>query len=270
MFLVCAISFLTIAVSSEAFRYYGAFNIKTFVMNIFMFQDYPLFLLADKILGGKFAVTSFSSARPFWTLAIEWWYYMFFGYFWLHLKDQVQIHLLDVLVLGVLSVVPIFNLLTGRGNCLTLIWLGGVVIENLYGSINIKSRFLLKLILILLAALLIADGIFIREAYSRSFQVLTLLTLWAFFVFLKNSDNMITGEKFQNAVKFMASYSYSLYLIHYSILDFIYSIPNCNISDGMKVFIGVALSNILACGFAYIFERKTSLLVKKCSDVFHA
>lgn len=264
MLIVSIISLMTIFIDQEAFCYYDAFNIKTFLMNIFMFQDYPVFLLLDRFFGTNIAITSFASARPFWTLAIEWWYYMFFGYFCFYLKNKPRVKVVDIVILGFFSVVPLCNLIAGRGNCLTLVWIGGVIIENIYKSIKIQSKFLKQVIFAGLLVCLITDGFYLKEAYSRSFQVLILLVLFMSFVILNDKDYQVSKHKFGRVVKRMASYSYSLYLVHYSILDFIHSIPNCNMPSWMKVTIGIVLSNIVAYCFAQFFENKTSCLVKNC------
>ena len=70
LIIVALLSAVTIVINHEAFQYYGAYNIKTFVMNFLMFQDYPLFVFWNKVMGKDIIITSFASARQFWTLAI--------------------------------------------------------------------------------------------------------------------------------------------------------------------------------------------------------
>jgi peptidoglycan/LPS O-acetylase OafA/YrhL len=82
--------------------------------NIFMLQDYPGFLFLP-----DFSISSFGSARPFWTLAIEWWIYLSFGYLILVFLKKDKLSLLNILILLFFSVVPVFNLIIGRGNGLT-------------------------------------------------------------------------------------------------------------------------------------------------------
>lgn len=65
---VLFIDFLSIRLSESGYRYWSAFDVKTFVGNLFLLQDFP-----------GLPITSFGSARPFWTLAIEWWIYLLSG-----------------------------------------------------------------------------------------------------------------------------------------------------------------------------------------------
>ncbi len=108
---------------NENYRYYNALDIKTFIGNIFMLQDFPLIQILHKFEISSFGLTSFASGRPLWTLAIEWWLYMSFGLIALHFtKSFSKRHLL---ILAVFMIVPLFNSFTGRGNALTLYWMGG-------------------------------------------------------------------------------------------------------------------------------------------------
>lgn len=264
IFIVSLISFATIFIDHASFHYYNAFNIKTLFMNIFMLQDYPFFLFLDKFMGTNIAITSFASARPFWTLAIEWWYYIFFGFIFFYLKDKIKVKVSDILILAFFSIVPLYNLLGGNGNGLTLIWIGGIIIENLYEDIKIESQTLMKIIVFALSVLLIADGIYEKNAYSRNFQVLVLLWLFLILNTLKDKNYDMSKYKLCRVIKLLSSQSYSLYLLHYSILDFIVCIPDWHISNGIKMAIGIIISNITAYFFAQIFENKSSYIVKKC------
>lgn len=266
MIIVFLISLATIFIKQEAFHYYNAFNIKTFLMNIFMFQDYPCFSFFNKFAGTNIVITSYASARPFWTLAIEWWYYMFFGYFYFYLKNKNKIHISDIFIYIFFSVVPLYNLFGGRGNCLTLVWIGGIIVENLYKVIKIESKILKRGIAIVLLVLLVTDGIYEKDAYSRNFQVLVLLCLFFVFINLKDINYDTSKYKICKTVKLLAAYSYSLYLLHYSILDFIYCLPDWNVPNWIKSIIGILLSNIVAYTFAQFFEKKSSYIVKKCQS----
>lgn len=52
----------------EVYSFTNAFNIKTLLGNLLFLQDIP-----DSAHAW---VTSFASARPFWTLSVEWWIYL--------------------------------------------------------------------------------------------------------------------------------------------------------------------------------------------------
>ena len=70
--------------------------------NLAMLQDFPVFLVARRALGDSdWFIRPFGSAQPFWTLSIEWWIYIVFGWvalvrlrgqrlvFWGHLRPRL-------------------------------------------------------------------------------------------------------------------------------------------------------------------------------------
>jgi peptidoglycan/LPS O-acetylase OafA/YrhL len=202
-------------INPALYSYANAFNIKTFVGNLFMLQDYPI---SGASLNAK--VTSFGSARPFWSLAIEWWIYLLFGYLLLVVLKKNKLNISNVLILSFFSIVPVFNLITGRGNGLTAYWLFGslvYIISTLNVLEGIKQNF--KVI----AAVLISGLALIRTyskmtAYDPIFAFLIAITLWLTIDIFKGIN---FSKKTTQIISFNASYSYTLYLVHYSILDFI-------------------------------------------------
>lgn len=199
---------------SSEYYHQNAFNLKTFIGNIFMLQDYPKKL---------FGVTSFGSGRPLWTLAIEWWFYMFFG--WLVLKldwarKSKMNFLFFIVTLLVFAVVPVFNL-KGRGQGLTLVWV--------FGSLSYFAFLYLKIIRISSNWALIGFLFFLASALTRSisrveeyelvFAVLLAISI-IFFVLFLDQTHFLVGHKIQRAITFFASFSFTLYMIHYSVMDF--------------------------------------------------
>lgn len=264
MVIISILSLIAILVNPEMFEYYDAFNIKTLVGNIFMLQDYPVLSLADKYIGSSISITSFASARPFWTLAIEWWLFLFFGFFYLYLIRVERIRLFEWFIFGFLAIVPMYNLLSGRGNCLTLVWLGGAAVNILYKKIEVKSLLLKKILVVVSFLVLLADGLLIKNAYSRSFQIMVLLSLFWMLVLFKDSKKTVADTKGAHIVRLVSSYSYSLYLLHYSLIRLIIILP-MNISVYAKAVMAIAASNIAAYIFAVVFERKESLIVGICT-----
>ena len=98
---VLSIDAISVLLSESGYRYWSAFSVKTFVGNVFMLQDFP-----------GMPITSFGSARPFWTLAIEWWIYLFVSAVSFFIFKDRSLPLLACVV--VFSVVPLYNLLGKR------------------------------------------------------------------------------------------------------------------------------------------------------------
>lgn len=263
MVVIAALSALTILLNAEAFGYYDAFNLKTFIGNIFMLQDYPVMTLLDLIFETNIGVTSFSSARPFWTLAVEWWIYMCFGYFWLYLRKLDRISLWNLIVMGFFSVVPLYNLVAGRGNGLTWVWLGGVAIGILYKEVKIESVLLKWSMFWGSLMVLLGCAVVFKEAYRSGFQVMILMTLFSLLVLFKDDNCQVTKNYGTAIIRCMAGYSYSLYLLHYSIIRVMMIALN-DISAELQLVLAILISNVVAYIFARVFERKESPIVSLC------
>ena len=177
-----------------------------------MLQDFPFII----------SFTSFGSARPFWTMAIEWWIYLFFGYLVLTFSVGNRNTLVQVSVVSLLSIVPMFNFVGGRGNGLTVYWLLGMVVylistKKIFNKINLTVKFIYLLFFFGLAILRISqtmqeyDPIF---ACALAGVLLLMIDICANIEFSKIAIKII---------RYISSYSYTLYLIHYSTLDFLYS-----------------------------------------------
>ncbi len=111
-------------IENKNYGYFNALDLKTFIGNLFMLQDYPIFPIFNKVFGTDIFLTSFASGRPLWTLAIEWWLYMAFGLIVIHYAERFNIKYFPLLLLFI--VVPLYNAFGGRGDSLTLFWMGGV------------------------------------------------------------------------------------------------------------------------------------------------
>jgi len=193
----------------------GALTLKTFAGNLLMLQDWPVTF--DLVSG----VTSFGSGRPLWTLAIEWWIYLFVG--WLVFRREALLagRPGDWLLVLAFAIVPVFNLVNGRGNALFLYWLVGAAG---YLFVSRLSRFQLAGPY-LLGCLLVAAAAIYRlslvgwEAYEAVFVILMALA----FVLLMAGLRMLDGEGEEKRgtgfVHFFAGASFTLYMIHYSIQE---------------------------------------------------
>jgi peptidoglycan/LPS O-acetylase OafA/YrhL len=212
--LVLMLDAVSIYLSPETYSFYESFNLRTFFANLFMLQDFP----SPGPLK-SWAVDSFGSALPFWTLAIEWWIYLWFGFlvFVLYKKKKFSFKLL--FVLGLLSIVPFYNLIMGRGNGLTAYWLFGAAVfvidrQDLLQKFNFKFKILLIATLSILG---IIRAWFVMEAYDPIFAFLLAVVLWLVIDVFRRHE---FDKRIERMIRYNASYSYTLYLMHYSIIDF--------------------------------------------------
>lgn len=237
--IVIGIDMLSQAIGPSAYRYYSAFNIETFLGNILMLQDFPLL---DRL--SVECCTSFGSGRPFWTLAVEWWLYMAFGSIVLLLIRKRAV--CSVVLVILLIPVPLYNLIGGRGNGLTLYWLYGVLAYYLLRSGYVfRMSQVTKVGIMILVAILTVARTYVagRTAYDPIFALgLAVMFMYGVSVFSDVRFSRL-GEQM---IRIFARYSFTLYLVHYSILDFLNAHFD-NIDPYLLLAIGFVMSNIIAC-----------------------
>jgi len=213
LIVVALLDFTSQLIDPSVYLYGASFDLQNFIGNMLMLQDYPVFAyMPSKI------VTTFGSARPFWTLAIEWWIYLFFGYLMLVIFNKKKVKLPQLIVLGFFSVVPLFNLIYGRGNGLTTYWVFGAIAyllmsQNILDRLHRKTKWIIALLLLLLAGLRIAITM---EEYEPIFAFLLALALLFTIDIFKNFK---FSERAIKLIRLNASFSYTLYLVHFSILE---------------------------------------------------
>jgi len=251
------VDFLSLALNTRTYHYESAFNVQTFFANVLMLQDFPHGQLLDTV-----CCTSFGSARPFWTLAVEWWIYMAFGYLFLKLIHKVT--LFRAFIFSLIAVVPIYNLIGGRGNGLLMDWMLGALaylafrsLKPYSGSQSIKW--------ILLLAIVICAGERVRmtgmEVYDPIFAFcVTLFILILLFIF----NSFLFGRKVRLFFKALAGFSYTLYLIHYTVLDFL-SVHFYGSNPWMLFGVGFIFSNVLSFYMAKLSEALFTKALKRWS-----
>ncbi|MDO8368160.1 MAG: acyltransferase [Saprospiraceae bacterium] len=257
IFFVLTIDLISINITPESYNFESAFNLKTFIGNLFMFQDYPIFSFL------AINVTSFGSARPFWTLAIEWWIYLWFGYIMLVILKNKKMTLLNILILTFLSIVPVYNLLKGRGDGLIVYWLFGAIIfifSTLNLLVGISQKFKI-FIVIILSGLSLVRAYLIMNAYDPIFAFLLAIVLWLLIDIYKNKNISI---RIAQIIRFNASFSYTLYLVHYSILAFLKIHFSQNINPYLLFTIGFLISNIISI----LIGRYTEIYLTKKIKTF--
>ncbi|WP_343633334.1 acyltransferase [Fluviicola sp.] len=226
-------------VNISAYNHEHSFNLKTFVVNLFMFQDFKAFssIPFDNI-------TSFGSANSFWSLAVEWWLYMLFGFILLVvLKRKSTVFMIPLLLL--FSYFPIINIIGGRGSGLTVFWFFGVFIyvistTDLLKNVERKFKVIAVLAIVLLAFIRIY---YLMKAYDAVFAFMMAVALWLIIDLFKDVH---FPERLKQLIRFNASYSYTLYLFHYNILDFMYSHYFNKYNPYLLFVIGFILSNAIS------------------------
>ena len=108
-------------------------SIKTFVGNIALLAEYPSARIAGYSLTlAPVTVDRFGTIRPIWSVILECWLYVFFGYLFLSHTVRSRIAVLGCAVLFAFSILPVLAGFTnGKGSGLSFVWLLGAVYYRL-------------------------------------------------------------------------------------------------------------------------------------------
>lgn len=228
LLLVAAIDVAHIWLFPRHYAYRGAFDLRSFVGNLFMLQDWPLFPILSK-LGvplGDLNMTSFGSARPFWTMAVFWWLYMFYG--WLRFAAERLSRMgmcAWLFILALLAIVPICDL-SAKGASFTIVWFFGVGAHYFWsrGSLRPISSRALGVSSMIVFALAGGYVYFVsKDAYNLTFSGLLAVALLLALAWLTPQDRVESEGRWTRgahaAVRPFAKYSFVLFLLHYSLIE---------------------------------------------------
>jgi peptidoglycan/LPS O-acetylase OafA/YrhL len=190
-----------------------SYSKKTFVANLFMLEVYR------GVLWRYLQWPPFGSASPLWTLAIEWHIYMIVAavfFIWARPRQR----LIMIVVAIVFCEVPLHYLrgayqADGVGMGLFSLWLAGTCILLTLRIVQLPYW----------ASLFLALGsaicFFLVTKARFEYNILTYATLVIFLsavLAASQARRLITSKLVVGSIKFFADYSFTLYLVHYSIM----------------------------------------------------
>lgn len=245
------------------------YNLQTWLGNLSMLQDFPVFQVLRRVgvADNSWFVAPFGSARPFWTISIEWWIYMLFGgvvLVWL--RREKKLGWPGALLLAVAAIVPTYNFIGGYDQCLTILWIAGMGASALMLRLpklaaqrpDITAARVRRTALITAVAAFVAivGRLFATRFETQELQLgLFLATLIFALFFLLGTVSFRIPFVLERSIEFVAGYSYSLYLTHHTLVDFLaIHYPTRRGSPAM-FWLAVAAANLLAVIFWYLFER---------------
>ena len=192
-----------------------------FLGNLFLLQDYPAFQIIRRTVGDALYVRAYNTAEPFWTIPIEFWIYVVFGlaFFGLFNRERPS-RLLSAILCVVALPVVIWNAAAGGGNGLTLVWLIGAAAGYVWSTAWCRSRHLVQIGSVVVVAALICLlgrgaklGWNFQDIGFIAFEALLILGAVSLVEGMSDLPRLLRG-----ACTFLASYSYSLYLVHNTVL----------------------------------------------------
>ena len=234
------------------------FTFKTMIANVLMLEGYR------GIFPNALQWPAFGSASPLWTLAIEWHIYIFVASLFFVATRPRSIPFLIPFALF-FGQTPVHFLLgsfqeDGVGRGLFTLWLGGSLIY-LVGRASMVGYFAATAIG---ACSAIGYTAFTHAGAEYNFATYPFLVA-AFFgvVLASQAEHVFTSPKIQRAIKFLADYSFSLYLVHYTIM---YAMWTIFPARGTMMFaVAVIISNLIAIGLAEAGEKHHRKIAKALS-----
>ena len=244
------------------------YNLPTWFGNLLMLQDFPAFQILRRlgVPEQSWFVSSFGSGRQFWTISIEWWIYMLFGGIVLVWLRRGRLGLAGGLVLAFVAGEPLYHLVGGYDECLTALWIVGFAASLLFLRLPALAARDKRLTLagwrrlwlaaasagaLAMAVRLFANGFEIAEL---QFSLFLATALFGSFFALGTWRGAVPAAV-ERLVGFLAGYSYSLYLTHYTLLEFLRvrfpGAPN----DPGAFWLAILAANLLAIAFWWLFER---------------
>jgi len=238
-----------------------AYNLRTFLVNLAMFDSYRGSL-------SEYSITQwpqFGSATPLWTLAIEWHIYLFVAaIFFMGRKPSMIPLLIPVAILfGQLPSHYIFYPLKadGVGQGLFIAWLLGAYVYFITQHIKVPPLAAASVVVVSLACYLLSTNA--RSEYNlTAYVVLAVFVL--FLIQASQATRIIASPRVATAIRFCAGYSFTLYLIHYTLMCAVFLLGY----RGHTVAIGmIVISNVVAAAMAIPTEMKHKTVARFLSKL---
>jgi peptidoglycan/LPS O-acetylase OafA/YrhL len=223
-------------------------TLKIFLGNVLMLQNLEIPWFG--------ALPSFGSAGQLWTLSVEWHIYIFVGGLFFFLQNKSR--WLGLIFIVLFSYVPLSffgeSRLDETGYGLSYLWLLGFASYFLIRSDFVKKFNVLFLVFLLICLVYFWGNRLVPGKEYNISQYPILAAIFTLSVLVTQSTKAFV-DKFivLNLVRKLADYSFTLYLVHYSILYAIYKIYGGG-------SLAVALISILICNIvAYFLAIHTEL-----------
>jgi len=240
---------IDLGLGTEAITYFG---------NLLMLQNFVFPDIKTPAYGGIL-----------WTLNIEWWLYLLFGWISINLIRGKKFDLYFLVPLLLFAYFPLLKLLLDSSrDTLIVVWFMGVAATLLYVNTKIKWDRRFNYAIFALAFLVIARiGMIIR--HSGTIFDLTLETLLVFLVVLLmlkyKGMNRFENTRVKGIIKFMSKYSFTLYLVHFVIENLIFCLyltSGLNFPLILVFAFAIIMSNIAAIIIAYPTEMRYKHIAK--------
>jgi peptidoglycan/LPS O-acetylase OafA/YrhL len=267
-------------VHSAEYEWRRDFNVQTWLGNLLMLQDYPIFQALRRlgVHDQAWMIAPFGSARAFWTISIEWWLYLTFGaIMFFVVRRGSEIGALGLVALLLVAVEPLYHVVGGHGQCLTLLWAVGAGAALFFHRLpSLRARFprfsearvraiggtVAAAGLVFMAARVAANPRLVGAPgaiYELQFGLFLAMLVFGALFFLAGRPHHagVAGP-----TAFLAGYSYSLYLIHSTILEVVWVERPDLVGSHVAFWALILLCNLAAIAFWWAFERHHRQMAK--------
>ncbi len=256
-------------------------SLLSFSMTLFMLERFPVDFFNSILapLGLNFplpSVTPFGFNGILWTLVVEWWIYMAFGWFVFGLlaligkrKKGKSFTVLFFIVTVILGLIIIGFM--QEFNSLIIVWfvsaLMMLIISNKKAQIKLSNQVASKG-LVLVSCLSLASAIFIAYtayAYTSQYYDVILGLLLSTFIFVSilflninqsgKVANWLQNRRTANWTAVGAKFSYTLFLTHYPIIIFLSGL-NLPLNQVFMMLPILLITNLTAFLIAFLTERR--------------
>lgn len=229
-----------------------------FVANALLLNDYPVFQVASHAIDvSSVFPRSYNTAEPFWTIPLEFWTYVVFGVFFFgFLRRERLTPRLTAILLAVATPVFIWNTFAGGGGGLTLVWVLGAVIGFVWFAHldAVSSKAAVGWLLLGLGGIGWMGRISKVGYAPYEFQQIVFISFALFGCFLLLSTCQRQAHRIGKVVTFLASYSYSLYLVHNPVL-IVFRERLSSVLGPWTPYVAMLAAHLVAFGFYLAFER---------------
>lgn len=232
------------------------FNIVNFIGTIFQIQGPGIF---PPILDYMNIGSGFGSGLALWSLGIEWWMYMLFGWIFLYMISTKFKDLTSYIVLIFFSVIPTLYLFTffngGSLFILPIIWATGSVAVVIINKMSFPP--IQKIALFVGGMMFIGSFISMISLMTNPFYpsncFIMILAILLILIGLKDTKYFINVQTF---FKWFADYSFTLYIIHVPIIIFISIFISARDQFIIFCVISFIVTNLISAIFAIYTEHK--------------
>lgn len=247
-------------------------GIAAFFGNLFFLNDYPVLqLLSNFIDVSSFYVRSYKSAEPFWTVAVEFWIYIFVGVVVFVLLRREKVKKWVWLISAISVPVVLWNSFAGGGGGLAVVWMMGAIFAILWVTLAGQELIVIRRAggLLLCSGFLMLLGRIGKhgfDPYEIQSSIFMGMMLFGLTMWMAERHNL---RVFGLLSRGLASYSYSLYLTHNSVfVIFLYAYGNIS---RLGVLVAYACAHAVALAVYFFFERhyhRVSRIIRKVLSRF--